>query len=77
MENHGYHQASMKIPSTVLSPLSRCGTLVRTAHPQFPTSGAIIYGPWSISGYYQNHSVMKEKHGTLGKKGKREVAQGF
>ena len=59
METHGYHQSSMEIPSTVLAPLSRSGTLVQTTHPRFPTSGATAYGPWSISGYYQNHSVIE------------------
>ena len=49
----------MEIPSTMLAPLSRSGTLVHTAHPLFPTSGATAYGAWSISGYYQNRYVIE------------------
>ena len=43
----------------MLDPLSIRGTLVRTAHTLLPTSGATAYGPYSISGYYQNHSISK------------------
>ena len=46
----------IQIPSTALDPLSISGTLVRTTHPLLPISGAIAYGPWSRSDYYQNHS---------------------
>ena len=54
-----FHQSYMKIPSTTHTPLSRSGTLVRTAHTMFPISGATAYGPWSISGYYQNRSFIE------------------
>ena len=52
-------QSFIQIPSTTLAPLSISGTLVRTAHPLLPTSGATAYGAWSISIYYQNRSVIE------------------
>ena len=44
----------IQIPSTVLDPLSISSTLVHTAHPLLPIISATAFGPWSISGYYEN-----------------------
>ena len=52
----------IQIPNTMLNPLSISDTLVHIAHPLFPISGDTAYGPWSISGYYQNRSVIEGKN---------------
>ena len=54
-----FHQSVIQIPSTMHAPLSRSGTLVLTSNHLLPISGATTYCPWSISGYYQNHSVIE------------------
>ena len=54
-----FYQSVIQIPSTAHAPLSRSGTLARTAFHQFSTSGATTHFPWSIGGYYQNHFAIE------------------
>ena len=56
-----FYQSVIQIPTTAHAPLSGSGTPVRTAHHLLPISGvgATVYCPWSISGYYQNRSVIE------------------
>ena len=56
-----FHQYFIQIPSTAHAPLSRSGTPIHIAHNLPPISDATAYCPWSISGYYQNHSVTEGK----------------
>ena len=72
-----FHQSVIQIPSIVHAPLSRSGTLARTAFHQLSTSDATAHCPWSIGSYYQNRSIIEGEVCTLGKKGKREASRGF
>ena len=65
------YQSVIQIPSTAHPPLSRSGTLSRTAFHQLSTSGATTCYPCSIGGYYRNHSVIEGEARYPRQKGKK------